>query len=128
MEETTMKSLFEQNDGTYRKQGDYLIPYLTLLESDENSIGVCGQRHLNYLQEHRKLTYINLLTSGKLNAYLADIDNQAQERFELLVTQMKNAQCITEQLKADNPMEWVGRMNCIRQQVEELILRELICR
>ena len=123
-----MKSLFEQNDGRYRKQGDYLIPYLTLLESDENSIGVYGQRHLNYLQEHRKLTYINLLTSGKLNAYLADIDNQAQERFELLVTQMKNAQCITEQLKADNPMEWVGRMNCIRQQVEELILRELICR
>lgn len=123
-----MKSLFEQNDGTYRKQGDYLIPYLTFLESDENSIGVYGQRHLNYLQEHRKLTYINLLTSGKLNAYLADIDNQAQERFELLVTQMKNAQCITEQLKADNPMEWVGRMNCIRQQVEELILRELICR
>ena len=122
------QSLFEQNDGTYRKQGDYLIPYLTLLESDENSIGVYGQRHLNYLQEHRKLTYINLLTSGKLNAYLADIDNQAQERFELLVTQMKNAQCITEQLKADNPMEWVGRMNCIRQQVEELILRELICR
>lgn len=123
-----MKSLFEQNDGTYRKQGDYLIPYLTLLESDENSIGVYGQRHLNYLQEHRKLTYINLLTSGKLNAYLADNDNQTQERFELLVTQMKNAQCITEQLKADNPMEWVGRMNCIRQQVEELILRELICR
>ena len=123
-----MKSLFEQNDGTYRKQGDYLIPYLILLESDENSIGGYGQRHLNYLQEHRKLTYINLLTSGKLNAYLADIDNQAQERFELLVTQIKNAQCITEQLKADNPMEWVGRMNCIRQQVEELILRELICR
>ena len=123
-----MKSLFEQNDGTYRKQGDYLIPYLTLLESDENSIGVYGQRHLNYLQEHRKLTYINLLTSGKLNAYLADIDNQAQERFELLVTQMKIAQCITEQLKADNPMEWVGRINCIRQQVEELILREVICR
>ena len=123
-----MKSLFEQNDGTYRKQGDYLIPYLTLLESDENSIGVYGQRHLNYLQEHRKLTYINLLTSGKLNEYLADIDKQAQERFELLVTQMKNAQCITEQLKADNPMEWVGRINCIRQQVEELILREVICR
>ena len=123
-----MKSLFEQNGGTYRKQGDYLIPNLTLLESDENSIGIYSQRYLNYLQEHRKLTYINLLTSGKLNAYLADIDNQAQERFELLVTQMKNAQCITEQLKADNPMEWVGRINCIRQQVEELILREVICR
>lgn len=123
-----MKSLFEQNGGTYRKQGDYLIPNLTLLESDENSIGIYSQRYLNYLQEHRKLTYINLLTSGKLNEYLADIDKQAQERFELLVTQMKNAQCITEQLKADNPMEWVGRINCIRQQVEELILREVICR
>ena len=123
-----MKSLFEQNSGTYQKQGDYLIPNLTLLESEENNIGVYGQRHLRYLQEYRRLIYINLLTSGKLNAYLADIDNQAQERFELLVTQMKEAQDITEQLKTDNPMEWVGRMNCIRQQVEELILRELICR
>ena len=123
-----MKSLFEQNGGTYRKQGDYLIPNLTLWESDENSIGIYGQRHLNYLQEHRKLTYINLLTSGKLNAYLADIDNQAQERFELLVTQMKEAQGITEQLKTDNLMEWVGRMNCIRQQVEETVSRELIYR
>ena len=123
-----MKSLFEQNGGTYRKQGDYFIPNLTLSESEETNIGVYGQRHLRYLQEHRKLTYINLLTSGKLNEYLVDIDKQAQERFELLVTQMKNAQCITEQLKADNPMEWIGRTNCIRQQVEELISRELICR
>ena len=72
-----MKSLFEQNGGTYRKQGDYLIPNLTLWESDENSIGIYGQRYLNYLQEQRKLTYINLLTSGKLDVCLADIDNQA---------------------------------------------------
>ena len=99
-----MKSLFEQNGGTYRKQGDYLIPNLTLLESDENSIGIYSQRYLNYLQEHRKLTYINLLTSGKLNAYLADIDNQAQERFELLVTQMKEAQGITEQFMPMPPL------------------------
>ncbi len=123
-----MKSLFEQNGGTYRKQGDYLIPNLTLLESDENSIGIYGQRYLNYLQEHRKLTYINLLTSGKLNEYLADIDKQAQERFELLVTQMKEAQGITEQLKTNNPMEWGRRMNCIRQQAEETISNELIYR
>lgn len=126
MEETTMKSLFEQNSGTYRKQGDYFIPNLTLSESEENNIGVYGQRHLRYLQEHRRLTYINLLTSGKLNEYLADIDKQAQERFELLVTQMKNAQCITEQLKADNPMEWVRRINYIRHQVGEIISNELI--
>lgn len=121
-----MKSLFEQNSGTYRKQGDYFIPNLTLSESEENNIGVYGQRHLRYLQEHRRLTYINLLTSGKLNEYLADIDKQAQERFELLVTQMKNAQCITEQLKADNPMEWVRRINYIRHQVDEIISNELI--
>lgn len=126
MEETTMKSLFEQNGGTYQKQGDYLIPNLTLLESEENNIGVYGQRHLRYLQEHRRLIYINLLTSGKLNAYLVDIDNQAQERFEMLVTQMKEAQGITEQLKANNPMEWVGITNCIRHQVEEIISNELI--
>lgn len=121
-----MKSLFEQNGGTYQKQGDYLIPNLTLLESEENNIGVYGQRHLRYLQEHRRLIYINLLTSGKLNAYLVDIDNQAQERFEMLVTQMKEAQGITEQLKANNSMEWVGITNCIRHQVEEIISNELI--
>lgn len=121
-----MKLLFEQNGGTYQKQGDYLIPNLTLLESEENNIGVCGQRHLRYLQEHRRLLYINLLTSGKLNAYLVDIDNQAQERFEMLVTQMKEAQGITEQLKANNPMEWVGITNCIRHQVDEIISNELI--
>ena len=121
-----MKSLFEQNGGTYQKQGDYLIPNLTLLESEENNIGVYGQRHLRYLQEHRRLIYINLLTSGKLNAYLVDIDNQAQERFEMLVTQMKEAQGITEQLKANNPMEWVGITNCIRHQAEEIISNELI--
>lgn len=121
-----MKSLFEQNGGTYQKQGDYLIPNLTLLESEENNIGVYGQRHLRYLQKHRRLIYINLLTSGKLNTYLVDIDNQAQERFEMLVTQMKEAQGITEQLKANNPMEWVGITNCIRHQVEEIISNELI--
>lgn len=121
-----MKSLFEQNGGTYQKQGDYLIPNLTLLESEENNIGVYGQRHLRYLQEYRRLIYINLLTSGKLNAYLIDIDNQAQERFEMLVIQMKEAQGITEQLKANNPMEWVGITNCIRHQVDEIISNELI--
>lgn len=121
-----MKSLFEQNGGTYQKQGDYLIPNLTLLESEENNIGVYGQRHLRYLQEYRRLIYINLLTSGKLNAYLIDIDNQAQEWFEMLVIQMKEAQGITEQLKANNPMEWVGITNCIRHQVDEIISNELI--
>lgn len=121
-----MKSILEQNGGTYRKQGNYLIPNLTSSESRENSIGIYGQQHLRYLQEHRKITYFNLLTSGKHNEYLTDIDKQAQARFDLIVNQMKATQGITEQLKADNPMEWVNRINCIRQQTEEIISRELI--
>lgn len=121
-----MKSLFEQNGGNYRKQGDYLFPNLTFSESNENNIGIYGQLHLRYLQEYRKLTYINLLTSGSLNSYLADIDRQIRKRFELIVIKMKNTQGITEQLKAENPMEWVRRMNCIQQQAEEIIFRELI--
>ena len=125
MEETTLKSLFEKYGGTYRRESDYLIPNLSL-PVGERPVGVYGQRHLQYLQEHRRLTYTNLLTSGKLNQYLCEIDEQAQRRFEWLLMQMKQQQCITEQLKNDNPMEWVGKMNCIRQQVEEIILHELI--
>lgn len=120
-----MKSLFEECGGTYRKESDYFIPNLSL-PPEEKSIGIYGQRHLQYLQEHRRLTYVNLLTSGKLNQYLSDIDEQAQRRFELLLTQMKQTQGITEQLKANSPMEWVGKMNCIRQQVNEIIFNELI--
>lgn len=121
-----MKSLFEQNGGTYRKQGDYLIPNLTFPKSEENAIGIYGQRHLRYLQEYRRLTYINLLTSEVLNEYLSEIDKQARERFSRIVEQMKQAQVMTEWLKGDNSIEWVKRMNCIRQQAEETVLRELI--
>lgn len=121
-----MKSLFEQFGGTYQKQSDYLIPNLTLLESEENNIGVYGQRHLRYLQEHRRLIYINLLTSGELDEYLSEIDKQARERFYQIVKQLKITQGVTEQLKADSPMEWVRKMNCIRQQAEEIVLNELI--
>ena len=121
-----MKSLFEYNGGTYCKQGDYLIPNLTLSKSEENDISVYGELHLCFLQEHRKLTYINLLTSGALNEYLSEIDKQARERFYWIVRQLKTTQGITEQLKADSPMEWVRKMNCIRQQSEEIVLNELI--
>lgn len=113
-----MKSLFEQLGGTYSKQSDYLITNLTLSKSEENDIGVYGELHLRFLQEHRRLTYINLLTSGALNKYLSEIDKQARERFCRIVKQLKTTQGITEQLKADSPMEWVGKMNCIRQQAE----------
>lgn len=121
-----MKSLFEQNGGTYRKQSDYLIPNLTFPKSEENAIGIYGQRHLNFLQEHRRLTYINLLTRGELNEHLFKIDKQARERFCRIVKRLKTTQGITEQMKADSPMEWVKKMNYIRQQAEEIILNELI--
>ena len=121
-----MKSLFEQNGGTYRKQSDYLIPNLTFPKSEENAIGIYGQRHLNFLQEHRRLTYINLLTRGELNEYLFKIDKQARERFCRIVKRLKTTQGITEQMKVDSPMEWVKKMNYIRQQAEEIFLNELI--
>lgn len=88
------KSIFEQLGGTYEQQGDYLLPCLTVPAKNEQPIGVWGQRHLRYLKEYRRATYITLLTSGRLNAYLADIDKQAQERMERLTEQMKRAQGI----------------------------------
>lgn len=120
-----MKSLFEQFGDTYHNESDYLIPNLTLPKSEENDIGIYGQQHLRYLQEYLKLTYINLLTNGVLNEYLSEIDNQACERFSRIVEQMKQEQEITEQLKEDNPIEWTRKMNCIRQQVEEIVLNEV---
>lgn len=121
-----MKSLYEQFGGTYCKQGDYLIPNLALPKSKENNIGIYGQWHLNFLQEYRRLTYINLLTTGKLNEYIYEIDKQVRERFCRIVKQLKTTQGITEQMKADSPMEWVRKMNCIRQQADEIISNELI--
>ena len=108
------KTIFEEMGDTYIRHGDYLIPCLTLPEEEEQRfIGVWGQRHLRYLKEYRRGVYSNLLTSGRLNDYLADIEEQAQERFERIVEQMKQAHGITEQLKAENQMEWVARMNNI---------------
>lgn len=120
------KSIFEQLGGTYEKQGDYLIPCLTLPAEKEKPIGVYGQRHLRYLKQYRRITYTNLLTSGKLNAYLAEIDGQAKELFFRLVKEYADRQGVTERLKADNPLEWVRRMNNIRSAVEEVINTELI--
>ena len=121
------KTIFEEMGGTYIRQGDYFIPCLTLPEEEEQRfIGVWGQRHLRYLKEHKRTVYITLLTSGKLNSYLADIEKQAQERFERIVEQMKRAQGITEQLKAENQMEWVARMNNIQACAREMADREII--
>lgn len=112
--------------GTYTQIGDYLLPDLKLPEEEQQSIGVWGQRHRRYLKEHRRAAYATLLTSGKLNGYLADIDRQAEEMFVRLVKQMAAMEGVTEQLKADNQMEWIGRMNNIRNRAMEIVNSELI--
>ena len=120
------KSIFEQLGGTYEKQGDYLLPCLTLPAEKEQPIGLWGQRHLRYLKEYRRVTYLNLLTSGRLNTYRAEIDKQAEELFFRLVEQMKQAQDITERLKEENGLEWTGRLNNIRACAREIVEEEII--
>lgn len=123
------KTIFEEMGGTYVRYGDYYIPCLTLPEEGEQRyVGIWGQRHLRYLKEYRRSVYLNLLTSGRLNSYLADIDEQAQERFESIVEQMKQVQGITELLKEENALEWVGRMNNIRACARESVEKEMIFR
>lgn len=123
-----MKSLFEQFGGTYRKESDYAIPNLEMPSTGNFEIGIYEQRHLYFLQHYLRTTYINLLTSGKLNEYLVEIDRQAQERVFRIVEQMKQTQGITEQLKEKNPIKWIGIMNCVRQQAKEIVLNEMIYR
>ena len=120
------KTIFEELGGKYERKDDYLIPYLTVPAEEEQPIGTWGQRHLDYLKQYRKVTYTNLLTSGKINTYLADIDRQAQERFKRLIEDMKQAQSITEQLKAENALEWTGRLNNIRAYAREIVEKEVI--
>ena len=121
-----MKSLFEQMGGTYREENGYLIPNLTLPDEEQVEIGVWGQQHLRYIKQHHKVRYVNLLTSGKLNGYLADIDKQAENMFFRLVKQMAEREGVTEKLKADNQMVWVGRMNNIRSRAKEIVNHDII--
>ena len=121
------KTIFEQMDGTYTMQGDYCLPNLTLPpEEEQKSVGVWGQRHIRYLKQYHKVFYMNLLTSGKLNNYLADIDNQAEEMFSRLVKQLAEKENVTEKLKAENQMMWVQKMNIIRSRVIEVVNTYLI--
>lgn len=113
------KSLFEQVGGTYTQVGDYLLPNLTLTEEAQKSIGIWGQQHARYLKQYHKVIYYNYLTSGKLNAYLADIDEQAEEMFSRLVKDMADKQGIAENLKATDQMAWVGKMNNIRNAASQ---------
>lgn len=121
------KYIYDDKNGLwYKLQGDYYIPCLILPAEKEQPIGLWGQRHLRYLKEYHRNTYTTLLTSGRLNTYLADIDKQAQERMERLTEQMKRAQGVTEQLKAENALEWVQRINNIRACAKEIIEKEII--
>lgn len=121
------KVIYDERSGLwYELQGDYYIPCLKLPEEEQQPIGLWGQRHLRYIRQHKKVFYINLLTSGKLNGYPADIDKQAEDMFSRLVKQMAESECVTEQLKAENQMEWVGRMNNIRSRATEIVNQDII--
>ena len=121
-----MKSIFEQFGGTYTKQGDYCLPNLYLQPDEERPIGVWGQRRLRYLKQHHKVLYYNLLTSGKLHSHLADTEEQAQELFSRLVKEYAEKEGVTKQLKEENPIEWIRRMNNIKMRVREMVNSEVI--
>lgn len=121
-----MKSIFEQQGGTYTIQGDYRLPNLLPPIEEERSIGVWGQRRLNYLKHHRKVLCYNLLTSGRLHSHLADVEEQAQDLFSRLVKEYAEKEGITEQLKATDQMKWVQRMNNIRERVTEAVNSDVV--
>jgi len=121
------KRIYNEQTGIgYTLQGDYYLPNLELPEQEDKPIGLWGQRHLRYIKQYHKVRYTNLLTSGKLNGYLADIDKQAEDMFFRLVKQIAEREGVTEQLKADNQMEWVARMNNIRSRAIEIANHDLI--
>ena len=121
-----MKSIFEQQGGTYTMQGDYRLPNLLPPTDEERPIGVWGQRRLNYLKHNRKVLYYSLLTSGKLYSHLADIEEQAQDLFSRLVKEYAEKEGVAEQLKATDPMKWVQRMNNIRERVIETVYSNVV--
>ena len=121
------KRIYNEQTGIgYTLQGDYYLPDLALPEQEDKPIGLWGQRHLRYIKQYHKVRYTNLLTRGKLNGYLADIDKQAEDMFFRLVKQMAEREGVTEQLKADDQMEWVARMNVIRNSATETVNTEII--
>ncbi len=123
-----MENIFfdEKNGLWYEKQGDYYLPCLELPKEENKPIGIWGQRHLRYLKQHCKVLYTNLLTSGNLNSHLAELNKQAEDMFFRVVKQLAEKEGVTEQLKAKNQMEWVGRMNKIRARATEIVNTDLI--
>ena len=120
------KTIFEQMGGTYTMQGDYYLPDLTLPPKEKRPIGVWGQRRRRYLQQHHKILYYNLLTSGSLRSHLSDVEEEAQSLFLRLVKEYAEQEGVTEQLKAENPTEWVQKMNNIRNRAAETVHADLI--
>ena len=120
------KTIFEKMGGTYTQVGDYFLPNLTLPEKEIQPVGIWGQRHLRYLKEYRRVVYFNLLTSGELNNYLADIDQQTENMFLRLVKQMAESEGVTEKLKAKNQLKWVQKMNNIRSRATEIVNTDLL--
>ena len=121
------KAIYDEKNGLwYELRGDYYIPCLTVPAQEEKPIGIWGQRHLRYIKQERKTLYTELLTSGRLNTYLANVNKQAEEQILLLTKQMAEREGVTEQLKAQNQMLWVQRMNNIRDRAMEIVNQELI--
>ena len=121
------KYIFDESNGLwYELQGDYYIPFLILSEEETQPIGLWGQRHKQYLKEHRHIVYTTMLIDGTLNRYLADINQQAEQMFHRLIDEMAQKQGVTEQLKTENQMEWVQQMNACKAQAEEIVKFELI--
>lgn len=116
----------EQNGLDYTLCGDYYLPNLLPPQTEKKEIGVWGMRHLRYIKQHRKVRYTNLLTTGKLNAYLAEIDRRAQNMKAVLIKQMSEHEGVNEMLKEQNQMEWVQKMNNIRNRAEEIVNKEII--
>lgn len=124
---TMEKTIYNESNGLwYELQGDYYIPCLIVPAEEEKPIGIWGQRHLRYIKQERKALYTELLTSGRLNTYLADINEQATEQMFLLTEQMAEREGVTEQLKAQDQMQWVQRMNNIRDRATEIVNHDLI--
>ena len=121
-----MKSIYEKADGTYTRQGDYELPNLKIPPEKEIEIGIWGQRYRRYLKRYHKIWYYNLLTSGTLNEHLAEVDQQAERVFQLLVSALSKQENVTERLKVNRPMEWVQKTNIIRNRAVEIVNNEWI--
>ena len=121
-----MKSIFEEMGGTYRREGDYLIPNLELPDTEHDQIGKYGRLRQTYLREHRPVLYNTMLLNGTLNRHLAETDKICSERMGRMIAQMAEHEGVTEILKASAQLEWVGRMNNIRNRAEEIVLTEVV--